>query len=128
MKKPIFNSPKPDKSLLKDKEQSVNIIQFEKNSILLSDIIKQIPEGIPYDKIIVRLDEDYDNSYYGMTVYYCTTILANPELYNKQMEEYREKYNLYLIDMKKYNQSKKEEDKQIIIKKLEKQLADLKNS
>lgn len=44
------------------------------------------------------------------------------------MEEYREKHNQYLIDMTKYNQSKKEEDKQILIKKLEKQLADLKNS
>jgi len=127
MKKPTFNSPKPDKSLLKDKEQIVNIIEYEKNSILLSDIIKQIPEGIPYDKIIVGIDDDYDNSYYGITVYYKEIVPANSELYNEQMEEYREKHNQYLIDMTKYNKLQEEVEKQNLIKKLEKQLADLRS-
>lgn len=52
MEKPVFNFKKPDKSLLKDRKEIVDIIP-ETGSCYLSDILEKCPKDLSYDKVII---------------------------------------------------------------------------
>jgi hypothetical protein len=103
MEKPTFTLVKPKKSLLKDQKETIYIIEFEEDSLSLSQIIEKCPKDISYDEIIINNDYDDINDVYCFSVYYFRTIPANKELYNKQLEEYREKRLKHYEDLNRYN-------------------------
>jgi hypothetical protein len=93
--------------------------------ITLQSILDMLPEGVkPSDvKISISLDIG-DMSIYGqeLTFSYKKTFEADPEGFKTAQERYEKNYQAYLVEKKKYDEWKHQEE----IKKLEEELARLK--